>query len=136
MPQEPSSSRAGSGAERLRETARELEGVFLGQLMKAMRSTVGSGGLFKDNMDSQTYRDLFDQEVARNMAHAGGIGLADLVLRDQLLRGADGKSSQLTNTVDRIQRTENTGRKEERGTEDVTQIPGKDTTQVLSTDGR
>jgi flagellar protein FlgJ len=73
-------------ADRLRDAARELEGVFIGLLMKAMRSTVGSGGLFKEDMSAQTYRDMFDQEIGRSMARAGGIGLAQMVLRDQLLR--------------------------------------------------
>jgi flagellar protein FlgJ len=77
-----------SEADRLKETARELEGVFLGLLMKSMRSTVGNGGLFKEGTDTQTYREMFDQEVGRSMARAGGIGLAQMVLRDQALREA------------------------------------------------
>lgn len=79
---------AGQGIQQLQETTRELEGVFLGLLMKAMRSTVGNGGLFKNGSDSQAYRDMFDQEIARSMAKAGGIGLAHMVLRDQLGRQA------------------------------------------------
>ena len=47
-PSEAGSLKADPKADRLRATARELEGVFLGLLMKAMRSTVGKGGLFKD----------------------------------------------------------------------------------------
>ena len=76
---------------RLRETARDLEGVFLGMLMKAMRSTISSGGLFKENSDNQTYREMFDQEIAKSMARAGGIGLAQLIVRDQLLRQSAGE---------------------------------------------
>lgn len=104
---ESATSRAGSGVAHLRETAREMESLFLGQLMKAMRTTVGSGGLFKDNMDSQTYREMFDQEVARSMARAGGIGLADMVLRDQLVRSGEGESNQPANTGGKVQLIEN-----------------------------
>jgi flagellar protein FlgJ len=86
--------RPSAGADRLRETAQELEGVFLGLLMKAMRSTVGNGGLFKEGTASQTYRDMFDQEVVKNLARAGGIGLAQMILRDQLLRQAAGDTRQ------------------------------------------
>jgi flagellar protein FlgJ len=89
---------AGQGIERLQETTRELEGVFLGVLMKAMRSTVGNGGLFKNGVDSQTYRDMFDQEVARSMARAGGIGLGQMVLRDQLRRQAAAESDEAKKT--------------------------------------
>jgi flagellar protein FlgJ len=97
----------GQNIERLQETARELEGVFLGLLMKAMRSTVGNGGLFQNGSDSQTYRDMFDQEVTRSMARAGGIGLAQMLLRDQLRRqsaaesGLDKKNSQVLSPGDR-----------------------------------
>jgi peptidoglycan hydrolase FlgJ len=89
---------AGQGIERLQETTRELEGVFLGLLMKAMRSTVGNGGLFKNGPDSQTYREMFDQEVARSMARAGGIGLGQMVLRDQLRRQAAAESGEAKKT--------------------------------------
>ena len=75
-------------AGRIRETAQEFEGVFIGMLLKAMRTSVGSGGLFKNGMDTQTYRDMFDQEVGRQIAKGGGIGLAQLILRDQALRPA------------------------------------------------
>ena len=71
---------------RIRETAQEFEGVFISMLLKAMRTSVGNGGLFKNGMDAQTYRDMFDQEVGRQIAKGGGIGLAQLVLRDQALR--------------------------------------------------
>mgnify|MGYP001049219860 CR=1 FL=1 len=72
--------------------------VFLGVLMKAMRSTVGNGGLFKNGADSQTYRDMFDQEIARSMARAGGIGLGQMVLRDQLRRQAAAESDEAKKT--------------------------------------
>jgi flagellar protein FlgJ len=78
--------RPGGEAGRIRETAQEFEGVFIGMLLKAMRASVGSGGLFKNGMDTQTYRDMFDIEVGRQIAKGGGIGLAQLILRDQTLR--------------------------------------------------
>jgi Rod binding domain-containing protein len=79
---------SGPSPDKVRETARELEGVFLGMLLKSMRATVGNGGLFKEGTDSQTYRDMFDQEIGRSLSRAGGIGLAQLILRDQALREA------------------------------------------------
>lgn len=72
----------------LRQAAQELEGVFLGLLLKSMRGTVSQGGLFGAGADSQMYRDMFDQEVGRTLARRGGIGLADMIVRDQVLREA------------------------------------------------
>ena len=90
-------------AERLRNTAQEFEGMFLGMLMKAMRSTVGKGGLFKEGSDTQMYREMFDEEVGRAMAKAGGIGLAQMILREELRREAPGpeKSPQAAALDDR-----------------------------------
>jgi Rod binding domain-containing protein len=74
--------------ERLRKAAQELEGVFLGLLLKAMRGTVAEGGLFRAGLDSQMYRDMFDEEIGRALARGGGIGLAQIILRDQARRQA------------------------------------------------
>ncbi len=79
---------SGGGTERMKTAAQELEGVFIGLLMKAMRSTVSQGGLFKGGADTESYRDLFDQEIGRSLAKSGGIGLAAMILRDQTLRQA------------------------------------------------
>jgi peptidoglycan hydrolase FlgJ len=84
----PGATAPRSGADRVRQTAQEFEGVFLGYLMKAMRGSVPSGGLFREGADMQTYREFFDQEVGRSLARAGGIGLAQLILRDRTLREA------------------------------------------------
>jgi Rod binding domain-containing protein len=84
----------GAAAGRVRETAQEFEGVFLGLLLKAMRTSGGSGGLFGESADSQTYREMFDQEIGRSLAKAGGIGLAQLILRDQALREAAAASAE------------------------------------------
>ena len=68
---------------KLLEAAQELEGVFLGMLLKSMRATVMKGGLLKEGLDAQTYHEIFDQEVARVLARHGGIGLADMVVRQE-----------------------------------------------------
>ena len=73
-------------ADRLRETVQEFEGVFIGLLLKSMRGSVGSGGLFKEGTDTQIYREMFDQEIGRSIARTGGLGLAELIMRDHALR--------------------------------------------------
>jgi Rod binding domain-containing protein len=126
----------GAEADRLRETARELEGVFLGLLMKAMRSTVGSGGLFKDGTDTQTYRDMFDQEIGRSMARAGGIGLAQMVLRDQALRQAAEAGPRQHEEGGAIQPPRNTDKNETLEPAMSESRPREKTSQVLSADDR
>jgi Rod binding domain-containing protein len=127
---------ANSEADRLKETARELEGVFLGLLMKAMRSTVGNGGLFKEGTDTQTYRDMFDQEIGRSMARAGGIGLAQLVLRDQALREAADAGRRRRDGNEATQPSKNIGKTETGGSVMPDSNPCENSSQVLSTDDR
>lgn len=126
----------GAEADRLRDTARELEGVFLGLLMKAMRSTVGSGGLFKEGTDTQTYRDMFDQEIGRSMARAGGIGLAQMVLRDQALRQAAEAGSRRREEDGAIQPSRNIDQMERLGPANLDSTPREEAPQVLSADDR
>ena len=76
-------------ADRLRETVQEFEGLFIGLLLKAMRGSAGSAGLFKEGSDTQMYREMFDQEMGRSIARTGGLGLAQLIMRDHALRRAD-----------------------------------------------
>ncbi len=127
---------ANSEADRLKETARELEGVFLGLLMKAMRSTVGSGGLFQDGTDTQTYRDMFDQEIGRSMARAGGIGLAQMVLRDQALRQAADAGRPRYDADEANQPLRNIGKTETDGSGMPDGVPREKSAQVLPADDR
>jgi len=85
---DPRMATEGENPQQLRQVAQELEGLFLGLLLKSMRGTVPDGGLFKEGTDTKMYKDMFDQEVGRSMARRGGIGLADMIVRDQLLRDA------------------------------------------------
>ncbi len=98
-----------SDSARMKAAAEELEGVFIGLLMKAMRSTVSQGGLFKDGADSQAYRDLFDQEIGRTLAKSGGIGLAAMILRDQALRQAESDGiDQVNGTTEPVSEAQST----------------------------
>jgi peptidoglycan hydrolase FlgJ len=72
--------------EKMRQTAQEFEAMFLGLLLKSMRGSSGTGGVGADSQDTQTYRDMLDQEVGRSVAKSGGIGLARMILADQMRR--------------------------------------------------
>lgn len=69
--------------ERLIEAAREFEAILLQQLLKVMRESMLSeqgvlgGG---DGLSAQMYTEVFEGEVARQIASAGtGLGIADMV---------------------------------------------------------
>lgn len=75
-------------ASRLRATARDLEGVFVEQLFKAMRETVPTDGLVGGGSGEEMFSALLDQHLAAQVPGTWSHGLAEAVYRQ--LRGAAG----------------------------------------------
>ena len=65
---------------KLRQTCQEMESVFLEMMLKEMRNTVPKSDLM-DTRNQELFQSMLDTEVTRDMAKAGGIGLADLMYR-------------------------------------------------------
>lgn len=69
-------------AERLRATARDLEGVFVGMMFEEMSKTVEEAeGLFPKTPGRDVYEGWFRSEVAQRWAKSGGAGLGDQIAR-------------------------------------------------------
>ena len=80
-----------SEAERLHKTARDLEGVFVEQLFKAMRETVPQGeGVVDGGSGEEMFTGLLDQRLSAEAPAKWQHGLADALFRQ--LRGALGSS--------------------------------------------
>ncbi len=63
-----------------KKVASEMESLFLFQLLKEMDATIERDEEgFMSSQYEETYRSLFNQEIAREMAQAGGIGIQDMV---------------------------------------------------------
>jgi flagellar protein FlgJ len=64
--------------ESLRKACAQLEGVFLEQLMKALRETVPDGGLIDGGSGEQIFSSLLDGHLSNNAASRleRGIGAA------------------------------------------------------------
>jgi Rod binding domain-containing protein len=67
---------------RLREACEGFEAIFIQKIWEQMRKNVPQEG-YLHSRDEAMYQAMYDQEFARKMASAGGIGLADM-LYDQL----------------------------------------------------
>lgn len=65
----------------LEKVAKEFEALFLAQMLKIMRESVGSSGLLEEAPGKDIYRELMDHELARSLAARGGLGLAKLFLQ-------------------------------------------------------
>lgn len=73
---------------RLRKATREVESYFVGFLLKQMHSSAAKGGLFGQSSEAATYREMFDDAVARAIGSRGALGIAD-VLYDKLVVSLD-----------------------------------------------
>jgi len=68
----------------MRKVAQEFESLFLGEMLKSMRSATEALG--KDNpmntAEAKQYQEMYDQQLAVSMSReGGGIGLADVLMR-------------------------------------------------------
>lgn len=64
----------------LKSAAREFETLFLDMMMKSMRSNAQAHSVF-DNEATRVYTGLLDHEFSRKLASQGGLGLADVLLK-------------------------------------------------------
>lgn len=78
---------------RLRQAARDFEAIFLQQLVAGLRRAAVPGGAAPASAAQRLYGDLMDAELARAVARSGGVGLADVLVRDLLARSSAKKSS-------------------------------------------
>lgn len=74
----------------IKETSRQLESLFMNELMKSMRSTTMSSGLF-DNSGTEMGTQMLDQQYATQLSGLPG-GLADMIAR-QLEKQMGGAAS-------------------------------------------
>lgn len=70
--------------EKLKDVSQMYEKHFLGEMMKAMRSTVHESGFIKSNQAEKIFRDQLDQEYVDKWGAKGGIGLADLIYKQMI----------------------------------------------------
>lgn len=67
---------------KLRQVCKDMESVFLGMMLKQMRSTVPKTGLTGGKSNAaEIYQSMLDDEMAKEMAKAGGIGIGDMMYR-------------------------------------------------------
>ena len=69
----------------LREVARQFEALFLKMMLKSMREA-SPGDPLLESSQAGFYRDLHDSQLALKLAGSGGLGLAEMMVRQ--LRGS------------------------------------------------
>jgi Rod binding domain-containing protein len=77
-------------SDKIRKTAKQLEGVFVLQMLKAMRETVPKGGIVDASDGEQTFTSMLDQKVAEKIPSQWKHGLTDALTKQLMAR--DGTS--------------------------------------------
>ena len=65
---------------KLKKTCQDMEAMFLNMMMADMRKTVQKSKLVDDSKE-EIMTSMLDSEMTKNMAKAGGMGLADMMYR-------------------------------------------------------
>lgn len=74
----------GMDMRRMRETAQEFEAVFLSEMLRPMFNNIEATAPFGGGPGEKIYRDMQVDEYGKAIANAGGIGLADAVMREMI----------------------------------------------------
>lgn len=72
------------------KVAMEFESLFIGMMLKSMRSTVGKDSLTGGGHGEEVYRSLLDQEYANAIASGGGLGLRNMIEAQLVSHTGDG----------------------------------------------
>ncbi|HZS49143.1 MAG TPA: peptidoglycan DD-metalloendopeptidase family protein [Blastocatellia bacterium] len=64
-----------------KNAAQQFEAFFMNYLLQEMKQNTMTSGLFGDGLGSDTYTDMFNEELSKVMAQKGGFGLADMVTK-------------------------------------------------------
>ncbi len=66
-------------AQKLREACQGFEALFIQKMWEGMRASLPQDGLMHSR-DEKFWQGMYDQELGKSMARAGGIGLADMMV--------------------------------------------------------
>jgi flagellar protein FlgJ len=72
--------------ERLKKACSDFEALFLARMMKIMRQSVPSSGLWGNGPGKEIYDSLMDQELGKKLAEREGLGLGKKIYHQVLKR--------------------------------------------------
>ncbi len=78
----------GDSDQALRMAANEFAGVFMSQMYKIMDSTVQRSGMFGGGQGENVFREMLNQEYARNAAYGDAYGLGEMIYQAMKVRAS------------------------------------------------
>jgi len=82
---------------RLRQVAQDFEAMILSHMLSTMRRAGGQGS--PGGRGQHVYQEMLDDELGRSLARSGGLGLADVLVRDLVRQTATPKKSSSSEPV-------------------------------------
>jgi flagellar protein FlgJ len=79
----PITKPANNDPEALKTVAEEFESIFMNMMLKSMRSanrTLSEGNYF-NSFETKMYEDMLDEKLSVELGRNGGLGIADLLMR-------------------------------------------------------
>ncbi len=64
---------------KLKKACAEFESLFLERMFKIMRQSIPNSEFLGSGLNPELYQSLFDQELSKNLALKGGIGLGKIL---------------------------------------------------------
>lgn len=66
---------------RLRRAVKDFEAIFVSQMLKSMRSSLSTSGMFGDSFGGEVLEGIFDLELGRHLSAHSSFGLAELLYK-------------------------------------------------------
>ncbi len=61
---------ADSEDRKLKDSCKDFEAIYIGLMLKSMRATVPEDSLFGSSNQKEVFQSMFDQEIAKDIAHS------------------------------------------------------------------
>lgn len=87
-----------SKEQKLREACEGFESIFVQKMWEQMRATLPKEG-YLHSKEEEMWQSMYDQELAKKMTSAGGIGLADMIYEQLSTRLADASRTTAPSSV-------------------------------------
>ncbi len=66
---------------KLRKAAKDFESLFVGYMLKGMRSTIPKSGMEKDDYGGDMMEGMFDMEFAKYVSNSSNLGLGEMLYK-------------------------------------------------------
>ncbi len=67
---------------KLKQATTDFEAIFIGEILKEMHSDASKGGLFGNSFEMGTYREMYDEAIAQQLAKSGILGIGKMLYQE------------------------------------------------------